>query len=324
MANFATLFAAENDHRMLESITKRLFGDARRLVLKPPMPLQDRSGVGLVAIVKNEERHILDWLIFHAVAGVREIVIYDNGSTDRTAEIASGFRSCQVTVIPWTIDIGISRSNIWLKRQNLAYAHATCNFGARLRWIAFLDVDEYLVPLKADSIEAALADVADHPNIALPWTMFGTSGHIDPPKEPIPFAYEQRARRLSGNLLNFKCILDPCELIEIQVHKFRTTGRGGECMNDHGVRAETASARMKDDFAKSSALQLNHYFTFSKRELEEKIEKGAVSHLRADLRERKVRDMANAIDSDLVFDDAARTFLARHAIHNADSFRQVG
>ena len=41
-------------------------------------------------IVRDEARDILEWIAFHARAGFDAQVIFDNGSTDGTAELIQG------------------------------------------------------------------------------------------------------------------------------------------------------------------------------------------------------------------------------------------
>ena len=64
--------------------------------------------ISLCMIVKNEEMHIARCL--ESVAKlVDEIIIVDTGSTDRTAEIASGYTT-KVYSHPWTDDFSDARN----------------------------------------------------------------------------------------------------------------------------------------------------------------------------------------------------------------------
>lgn len=308
---------------MINFLKNRWRGDATRLLISPPEPLIGRSGIALVAIVKDEESHIADWIRFHTIAGAKAIFLYDNGSTDETIRIARELTEIDLQVIPWIIDIRLSRSGVKLWRQPLAYAHAVCTFGHAFEWMTFIDIDEYLFPLLDNTIPEALARIPKHPNISLPWTMYGFNGHAAKPDTPIPFAYEMRAAKRAPKLLNFKCIVDPCDVTKVQVHKFETRTKGTETMNDAGKYAMSYKDRIKPCFASSEVLQLNHYYTFSKQELELKIDKGGVSLTERKRRELHIRRIVEAIESDTVSDTAARDFLSRRGISEVNFLDEV-
>jgi hypothetical protein len=46
------------------------------------------NNIGISCIVKNEQDYIGEWLQFHIMQGVKDFIIYDNGCTDDTLEIA--------------------------------------------------------------------------------------------------------------------------------------------------------------------------------------------------------------------------------------------
>ena len=103
------------------------------------------EGIALAAIVKNEAHYLAEWIEFHLLLGVRHVFLYDNGSTDNSPEVLAPYiRDQLVTIIPW---VNFSGS---LNPQALAYNHALTNFGPDFAWMAFIDVDEFLYPTKAD------------------------------------------------------------------------------------------------------------------------------------------------------------------------------
>src|SRR4029079_6813486 len=57
--------------------------------------------LSVVAIVKNEVRYLEEWLDFHCLVGCSHFYIYDNGSTDGTADLLRKYE-CKgiVTVTP--------------------------------------------------------------------------------------------------------------------------------------------------------------------------------------------------------------------------------
>lgn len=244
--------------------------------LPQPVPLDPaRSGIAIAAIVRDEERYIGEWIAYHALVGVRALFIYDNGSTDRTLEVLRQNRHAdRVTTVPW---IGFNRG---VRVQNAAYAHALANFGKAFRWMAFIDVDEFIVPKTHDTLDAALAGYADLPALSLPWHMFGPSGHGTRPPGLVVESYLERAefppRADVVSLLNYKSIVDPTKVSLAKTHHVELIKEGAVMWNDRKERFDYHD-RFDPRHATADTLQLNHYFTRSREEMAEKVAKGRVS-----------------------------------------------
>ena len=152
----------------------------RMLRAKPPNvvgrgPLLAGPGFGvvLVCIVKNEADYLEEWLAYHIALGIDHVVIYDNGSTDGSAAVLERYiNHGLVTRIDWPLGGG----------QLAAYNHALRMFWATARWLAFYDVDEFLVPLLDDDIPSFLARFEDAAVVRVPRTEFGFSGHRTRPE----------------------------------------------------------------------------------------------------------------------------------------------
>jgi len=271
--------------------------------------------------MKNEERHIQDWIYFHALAGVKHFILYDNGSTDRTVELGSNFPDLNISIIPWVFNaaIPIKKTEFFLSQQILAYCHAISTFGANYRWMAFIDIDEIIIPKRVNNLEEALIPLEHFSSISLPWTMYGPNKHQAPPKKPQFFAYTTRAKHHSGELLNFKCIVDPSKIMQVNVHNFGTSDLGKLSCNDVGVLVRPKKRR-QSFFISRQNIQLNHYFTRSSAEMEEKISKGDVAGFTKEQRKPSVYRKFEEIEDNLVSDLSAIHFLERIGIVSAERF----
>lgn len=234
-----------------------------------------RAGVAIVAIIRDEAPYLAEWIVFHAMLGVRAFYLYDNGSTDGTAALlASRDWGAEVRRIDWASFDGLNAT------QAFAYSHALANYGADHRWMAFIDVDEFLFPLKGDDLAQTLAGFAGQPGLSLPWFNFGPDGHRTPPPGPVIGAYRERGAFPPGpdqaSLLRFKSIVDPAEISHGGTHHFGYRGHGLALFNEAGEMARPDQAR-RPGFARSDILRLNHYFTRSEAELAAKLAKGRVS-----------------------------------------------
>jgi glycosyltransferase involved in cell wall biosynthesis len=118
--------------------------------------------VSILISAYNAEEWIADAL-HSAVAQTwphKEIILVDDGSTDRTAQVARRFASRGVTILS-TKNGGLSAG------QNYAYAHCHGDY------IQFLDADDLLAPDKIERQLAALRDT-DSRRVLLssPWAPF--------------------------------------------------------------------------------------------------------------------------------------------------------
>ena len=92
--------------------------------------MQNTDKISAVILVKNGERTIAECL--DSLCAFNEVVLLDNGSTDRTVEIASGFPNVKVFCEPNFCGFG--------KMKNIAVNHASND------WILSIDSDEILMP----------------------------------------------------------------------------------------------------------------------------------------------------------------------------------
>lgn len=288
-------------------------GSITRIALDPPPALPGRDGLAIVLIVRNEERHIGEWARFHALAGAAHFYVYDNGCSDGTiAALRAALPGEMLTLLPWDQVLRDARSGREIHNQVLAYAHAVRNFGARWRWMTFIDTDEFLVPVQADDLPGALAPLEGCRNISLPWHMFGRNGHLVPPAGGMVANYLRRAADPMSDqrgVRNFKCIVDPCHVTAVGVHAIETDAKPETC-NDKG-EVFTHSSRNRRAFYSTAHLQLNHYYARSEAEVAEKIGRGVFPSTKITGHGRRVRRIVANIEACEVEDRSALDWRAR-------------
>lgn len=157
--------------------------------------------------------------------------------------------------------------------QVKAYTDAIYRLRSSSRWVAFIDLDEFIVPTDSDKTIAEIigGTIAQHPDaggLAIGWWMFGSSHHERKPMGGVLENYLYRAD--ADYMKNIKTIGNPRLM-----HSFGTPHypyyHGGACnINENGREVRTSF-----DFAKSTKrIHINHYFTKSKEECMAKIAKG--------------------------------------------------
>lgn len=219
----------------------------------------------LIAIAKNEQRSIAEWLAYHRLIGFDQIIVYDNGSTDGTASIINHISRLDPAVV----------YKYWPDRienvpQLAAYAAALKEYDAK--WMAFFDIDEFLVLRDHDSVNEYLAEMDDAVGaIAVNWLVFGSSARIEPGVGLVMDRFVRCAPRRHGKNKFCKSIVRRSALTKMSVH----TGT-----LDQGFYADSTGrcTSMTND-AKTMVIchegaQLNHYLLKSWEEFKEKRERG--------------------------------------------------
>ncbi len=227
---------------------------------KPPNvvgrgPLLGGAGFGVmvVAIVKNEAAYLEEWLAYHIALGVDHFVVYDNGSTDHSAQLLERYiNHGYVTYIDWPMRAG----------QLSAYNHSLRMFGATTEWIGYYDPDEYLVPLQDDDIPSFLARFKDKATVRIPRYEFGYCGHRAPPHGLTIDAYTQVANVLDLDPdlpPRVKSFVQPGAVSAVGVHLAFAAD-----VPEPDAPTETAEVEVR------GLAQLNHYYTRSFEEFEAK------------------------------------------------------
>ena len=99
--------------------------------------------VAIIAIAKNEQLYIQEWIDYHLNLGFDKIIIADNDDE----LILSGFSSDKVIIEDYTNVIRV---------QPKAYTELFNKYRDYYDWIAFFDIDEFLV-LECDDIKQFLS-----------------------------------------------------------------------------------------------------------------------------------------------------------------------
>ena len=128
--------------------------------------------LAVVAIFKNEEHYLKEWLDYHLLAGVDHFYLYDNDSSDDCAEILAPYVAAGLVT---------SKKISGGSAQFAAYADAVLNYRFHCRRMAFIDLDEFIFPKNTTaSIPARLDEILknfpDASGLAINWQLFGSNG----------------------------------------------------------------------------------------------------------------------------------------------------
>ena len=123
----------------------------------------------ICSIFRDEAAYLKEWIEFHKIVGVEHFYLYNNFSKDNYKDILAKYvEEGLVTLIDWPFEQG----------QKTAYTDCYNRFSGETSWIAFIDLDEFIVPKYDTDIKEWIKSYEKYPSVAVYWKMFGTSGKI--------------------------------------------------------------------------------------------------------------------------------------------------
>ena len=224
--------------------------------------------LAMCTMYRDHAADLAEWIEFHRLVGAERFFLYDNGSTDDHREVLAPY-----------VEEGLVVLHDWPVRPGLveAFDHCTREHAADARWVAFIDIDEFLFAPHGESVAEILREFEDAPGVGVNRVPFGHGGHTTRPDGLVIESYLRRAT-LVGNAI--KTIANPALAERCQgAHHFRY--RDGLLAVDEQHRPLDPKAPVEGRPGKTGAaftqsftakrLRINHYVTKSLEELDQKL-----------------------------------------------------
>ncbi|MBF2734964.1 MAG: glycosyltransferase family 92 protein [Betaproteobacteria bacterium AqS2] len=233
---------------------------------RPPEPEPDRQGrVAIVASIGSGDESIAAWLKFHALAGVRDFHLYDDGAPAAAVEQAHRLaekEGLKLTIMPWNLVVKTDyiKKNARTKLSSLllAYCHAIGCYGSRCRWFAFIGTSDLMLPKKHATLAEPLQALQAYSNVSLPRREFAVFD-----KQGVQIEATQLADAPRKSKQAYRCLVDPCKVWRLREDRCNTTDMGRRTANDQGAvswHCGPLSYRSRwSAFRSSASIQLNHY-----------------------------------------------------------------
>lgn len=131
--------------------------------------------LSMCCIFQDEERFLKEWIDYHHLIGVQHFYMYDNQSSDNCLSVLKPYiESGLVDYIYW--DKTYQTSSQWWHVQRNAYIDALKRSNGKTKWLAIIDTDEFIVPLKEESLQTFLKNFEPYGGVYLNWVFYGSSG----------------------------------------------------------------------------------------------------------------------------------------------------
>jgi hypothetical protein len=142
--------------------------------------------LSVAAIFRSENSWLDEWIQYHLSVGVEGFYLVCH---DRDTHVAD--RILQPYIERGLVDLQYVRDMTDLDQSPTAwvqlevYKRIIRHVTGKTRWVAMIDLDEFLLPRLCDDVRQFLEDYEEEGAIAVNWQIFGTSGHIKRPPTQI-------------------------------------------------------------------------------------------------------------------------------------------
>lgn len=245
--------------------------------------------LGVVAIAKNEGNYILEWIKFYKAIGADVIYLYDNDSDDNTyAVIEEYINNGFVKWIPFSGKM----------MQIPAYNDAIEKYRNECRYMAFVDLDEFIIPAKEEPVLETINRIMSRNlyagGIGVNWVLFGSSGYKTKQNKPVTQTFFYRADNSAWPNFHVKTICNPRAVKNYISPHFPIYKLGFINIAPNGTRQYVWGNRYVD----YSEIRCHHYFCKSAEEWIIKRSRGM-----ADRNQSYNMEKFNEYDLNDVFDD---------------------
>ncbi len=258
-------------------------------------------GTAICAVFRDEAPYLAEWVEFHRLVGVEHFFLYDDRSRDSGREVLAPYvRDGLVTLTKCAMPLASGG-------QGWAYADALRRARGRVRWLAFIDIDEFLFSPQQESLVKVLAEFEQYPGVLVNWQVYGSSGLQSRPDGLVIESFTRRARTDWVRNRRVKSIVDPTRTIRSTGPHFFEYSSGELAVTENQepvtpVRNSRAKRRLNRVLARVpgvhvdpyavressigrvsvSRLRINHYAVRSRQEFTEKLARHAAGDSAAD------------------------------------------
>lgn len=223
-----------------------------------------RHYLAVCAIAKDEGPYFREWVEWHLKQGVEKFYIYDNGSTDCTKVVLQPY--VENGIVEYTYFPGY-------RRQLAAYDDCLERHRLDTRWLAFIDLDEFIVPVKDDNIAEFLHRHEDAAAVEVNWLVYGSGGAQT--RQPGTMMERFRHHARPEHPLNrwVKSIVDPRRVFDM-IGCHQAAVMSGTAIDSHGQQLKK---HFRDREPQLDIIRINHYAVRSYEEFIEKQMRGRAS-----------------------------------------------
>lgn len=141
----------------------------------PKKPNEYQYQIAACLMFQNETFYLKEWIEYHKMLGVEHFYLFNNGSTDNYLEVLEPYiQSGDVELYEYP-DIGKNQTEHNYNQCYKVYTQALALARGKVKWLAIIDADEFIVPIKKKSLLNLLNRYEKYGGLYLNYLHFGTS-----------------------------------------------------------------------------------------------------------------------------------------------------
>lgn len=271
--------------------------------------IQPHEGAALCAIVIHEEAYLDEWIDFHIGLGFTTIYLYDN-SADFDLRSYSHRQQSHIQIRHFPGDA----------KQMEAYLDCAKTIAAAnkkkqtplISWVAFFDVDEFLVLRQHATVIDFLSDHCPSGQIGINWYMFHTSNEVIYRPLPVTYRFQYRDAHVNEHVKSI-VRLDDMDMNKAPHAHFAH-------LKDHAQHYDSNKTQIVtpthpgpfNPNGPTDIAVLHHYRTKSQKEYVDKTMRGRADLLLVEVDRAKVIAESHKLPAGAVWDDSAWELLKKN------------
>lgn len=225
---------------------------------------------GIVAIFNNEAPYLKEWIEYHLEIGFSYFLLYDHNSSDNYKKVLDPYIKKGLVELKHVNGFEGRVRNI----QPTIYSEATKKLKHKLDWVAIIDIDEFILPMRNRNIQDTISQHFKNASlIYVNWRNFGTSNQYLSSSDSIldkliSCSFSNHSRNAVGKSLVKLCDIDfnvkpTPHICFTKPNKLVFYGDGTRLYNN-GKPFIHKKDLMPDGKHHDKYIRINHYFTKDK------------------------------------------------------------
>lgn len=140
--------------------------------------------LAICAIFQDEAPYLKEWIEFHRLMGAEHFYLYNHRSRDNYQQVLKPYVASGLVELIDQPKVA-NRIIIFNRLQCKCYTECLAKAKGVSKWVAFIDIDEYLFPVTANSLLEVLKNYDEFGGVYANWRLFGTSNVRKIPKDQL-------------------------------------------------------------------------------------------------------------------------------------------